>query len=98
MKVGAAATSRSLAALLHEAVAAVGILRDDDEGAVLEARLALERWADQVVVLVLGWNAPKRRAPMRRATRSPGPGKSFQASFVIKIRVFRTSSPLSRCL
>src|SRR5256712_2770095 len=48
---------RILAALLHEAVATVGILGDHDEGTVLEARLTLEGGADQVVVLVLGRHA-----------------------------------------
>jgi hypothetical protein len=48
------ATCGSLAALLYEAVAAVGILGDHDESTVLEACLSLKRGADQVVVLVLG--------------------------------------------
>src|SRR5439155_24146011 len=48
---------RSLAALLHEAIAAVGILGDHDESTVLKAGLALEGGADQVVVLVLGRHA-----------------------------------------
>jgi len=48
------ATSGSLAALLYEAVAAVGILRDHDESPILEACLSLQCLADQVVVLVLG--------------------------------------------
>jgi hypothetical protein len=48
------ATCGSLAALLYEAVAAVGIFGDHDESTVLEACLSLERLADQVVVLVLG--------------------------------------------
>jgi hypothetical protein len=54
IKVGDAATCGSLAALLYEAVATVGIFGDHDESAVLEARLSLESGADQVVVLVLG--------------------------------------------
>ena len=49
-----AATPGSLAALLYEAVAAIGILGDHDERAVLEACLSLQGLADQVVVLVLG--------------------------------------------
>src|SRR5207244_1543015 len=49
--------ARSLAALLHEAVATVGILGDHDESTVLEAGLTLEGGADQVVVLVLGRHA-----------------------------------------
>jgi hypothetical protein len=57
MYVGDDATSGSLAALLDEAVAAVGILRDHDESTVLEACLPLQGWADQVIVLVLGWDA-----------------------------------------
>src|SRR5437588_3927377 len=47
----------SLAALLYEAIAAVGVLRDHNERAVLEACLSLERLADEVVVLVLRRNA-----------------------------------------
>jgi hypothetical protein len=57
MYVGDDATCGSLAALLDEAVAAVGIFRDHDEGPILEACLSLKRWADQVVVLVLGGHA-----------------------------------------
>ena len=53
MYVGADATSGSLAALLYEAVAAVGILRDHHESTILEACLSLQSGADQVVVLVL---------------------------------------------
>src|SRR2546423_1726073 len=47
----------SLAALLYEAVAAVGVFRDDDESPILEACLSLEGGADQVVVLVFGRHA-----------------------------------------
>src|SRR5260370_27196196 len=43
-----------LSALFDEAVAPIGILGDHDERAVLEAALALEVPAEQVVVLVLG--------------------------------------------
>src|SRR5437773_11119521 len=57
MYVGDDATCGSLAALLDEAVAAVGVFGDHDESAVLEACLSLERLADQVVVLVLGRHA-----------------------------------------
>src|SRR5438552_12022289 len=57
MYVGDDATCGSLAALLDEAVAAVGVLCDHDESAVLEACLSLQRLADQVVVLVLGRHA-----------------------------------------
>ena len=57
MKVGDAATALSLAALLNEAVAAVGILRDHNKSVRFEAGLALECWADQVIVLVLRWHA-----------------------------------------
>src|SRR5690349_10149835 len=57
MYVGDDATPGSLAALLDEAVAAVGILRDHDESAILEACLSLKGLADQVVVLVLGRHA-----------------------------------------
>ena len=53
MYVGDDATCGSLAALLYEAVAAIGILGDDDESTVLEACLSLQCLADQVVVLVL---------------------------------------------
>src|SRR5437588_9570505 len=42
-----------LAALLDEAIAAVGILRDHDERSALEAGLAFQGLADEVVVLVL---------------------------------------------
>jgi len=42
-----------LAPLLDEAIAPVRILRDDDERTALEAGLALQGLADQVVVLVL---------------------------------------------
>src|SRR5881396_3862606 len=57
MYVGDDATCGSLAALLDEAVAAVGVFGDHDESAVLEACLSLQRLADQVVVLVLGRHA-----------------------------------------
>ena len=57
MYVGDDATSGSLAALLYEAVATVGILRDDDESTILEACLPLQGLADQVIVLVLGRHA-----------------------------------------
>src|SRR6266508_602739 len=49
--------SLGLAPFLHEAVAAIGILRDHDERPALETRLAFEGWADQVVMLVLGRHA-----------------------------------------
>src|SRR5687768_9802004 len=49
--------SLGLAPLLHEAVATIGVLRDDDERVLLEARLSLQLRADEVVVLVLGRNA-----------------------------------------
>src|SRR3954471_20761566 len=42
-----------LAALLDEAISAVGVLRYHHEGPALEASLALERLADEVIVLVL---------------------------------------------
>src|ERR1700745_2153042 len=45
-----------LAALLDEAISAVGVLRDHDERSALEAGLAFQRLADEVVVLVLGWD------------------------------------------
>src|SRR2546428_14173997 len=57
MYVGDDATCGSLAALLDEAVAAVGVFGDHDESSVLEACLSLQRLADQVVVLVLGRHA-----------------------------------------
>jgi len=69
MKVGDAATSGSLAALLYEAVAAVGILGDHDESTVLEACLSLERGADQVVVLVL--EEPRARRGLGTASKRP---------------------------
>src|SRR5712691_11684816 len=49
-----AATSGSLATLLYEAVAAIGIFRDHHQSAVLEPGLTLESRADEVVMLVLG--------------------------------------------
>src|SRR5438093_1896303 len=57
MYVCVAPTRPSLAALLHEAVAAVGVLRDHDERVLLETRLAFQGRADEVVVLVLGRHA-----------------------------------------
>src|SRR5207237_87665 len=47
----------SLAPLLYESVAAIGVLRDHDKGTILEACLSLQRGARQVVVLMLGRHA-----------------------------------------
>src|SRR3989442_14955329 len=57
MYVVVAPTRPSLAALLHEAIAAVGVLRDHDERVLLETRLTFQGRADEVVVLVLGRHA-----------------------------------------
>ncbi|OLC57391.1 MAG: hypothetical protein AUH85_03155 [Chloroflexi bacterium 13_1_40CM_4_68_4] len=47
----------ALAALLDEAIAAVGILCDHNEGPAFEAGLALQRITAQMQVFVLGRNA-----------------------------------------